>query len=365
MFRSIIQHPLLLLNGFQSILYYVCEVILYHQPLGVVLIVIAALTSSFVIVPLEGWFGIVDHAVDPLVMTLGVIGSLLCIMEKKAASTDGTISQMYHVFWLRVKAAACCKPSPVDVDEDTLAVIPDSHFEGYGGVSGSNSLSESVSDEQADGRRSSSSASDYSTLAAGGLALPPPPPSLLRSVLLIGVPFLGLSLTYSLWFVTQKIFNNQYRTNALGYTSIDQVLVPLYMWLFLIVVEWVPTLKRLLVNQEEQQESFGDAVRVTFQKLFAHNGRGFFTIFFYRLLANGRAIAYFYLGVIYDLNVVYVELTFVRIVLSWLLSVAVCAFAPQFLGLSELERRTVFSPMNVIFRVAGTGLVVAALMIGN
>jgi hypothetical protein len=34
---------------------------------------------------------------------------------------------------------------------------------------------------------------------------------------MIGVPFLGLSLTYSLWFVTQKIFNNQYRTNALGY----------------------------------------------------------------------------------------------------------------------------------------------------
>jgi hypothetical protein len=43
----------------------------------------------------------------------------------------------------------------------------------------------------------------------------------------------------------------------------------------------------------------------------------------------------------------------------------VCAWAPQFLGLSELERRTVFAPMNMIFRVLGTGLVVAALMIGN
>ena len=39
------------------------EVILYHQPLGCVLIVLASLAASFVIVPLENLFGISDHPV--------------------------------------------------------------------------------------------------------------------------------------------------------------------------------------------------------------------------------------------------------------------------------------------------------------
>ena len=105
MWRSMWLHPLLWLNGVQSIVYYVCEVILYHQPLGVVLIVVAALTSSFVIVPLEAVFGIIDHAVDYRVMVLGILGSLLCIMERKETSTNGSISQLWSAWFGRL----CCK----------------------------------------------------------------------------------------------------------------------------------------------------------------------------------------------------------------------------------------------------------------
>jgi hypothetical protein len=107
MFRSIALHPLLLLNGLQSILYYVCEVVLYHQPLGVVLIVIAALTSSFVIVPLEALFGILDHAVDPIVMVLGIVGSLLCIIERKVTQMDGSIADMYSRFFCGSSSYVC------------------------------------------------------------------------------------------------------------------------------------------------------------------------------------------------------------------------------------------------------------------
>ena len=50
------------------------------------------------------------------------------------------------------------------------------------------------------------------------LPIPPPPPSIGRSLLSVGLPFLLLAITYSLWFVSQKVFNNQYRTNAFGYS---------------------------------------------------------------------------------------------------------------------------------------------------
>jgi hypothetical protein len=39
------------------------------------------------------------------------------------------------------------------------------------------------------------------------------------------------------------------------------------MWPFLILVDLVPGLKRLLVNRDEQDESIGQAIRATWQKL--------------------------------------------------------------------------------------------------
>jgi hypothetical protein len=51
------------------------------------------------------------------------------------------------------------------------------------------------------------------------------------------------------------------------YTSIDQILAPLYMGLFLLVVDFVPLLKRTLVSPQEQEESIGQAIRATWQKI--------------------------------------------------------------------------------------------------
>jgi hypothetical protein len=51
------------------------------------------------------------------------------------------------------------------------------------------------------------------------------------------------------------------------YTSIDQILAPLYMGLFLLVVDFVPLLKRTLVSPQEQEESLGQAIRATWQKI--------------------------------------------------------------------------------------------------
>ena len=91
------------------------------------------------------------------------------------------------------------------------------------------------------------------------------------------------------------------------------------MGLFLLVADYIPFLKRSMVAKtaDGMNESLGQAVRTTWQKLAANNYRGLATIFFYRLLINGRAIAYFFLAVQFNLDQVYVELTLIRIVLSW------------------------------------------------
>lgn len=125
--------------------------------------------------------------------------------------------------------------------EEEVSTLPTSHFEGYGGVTDSTSLSSSTVDasdsESSDVSLSGASGAGESSTLTGEartpahdasdpealrsrlmtLRPPPAPHSVLRQIVSVGVPFLGLSITYSLWFVTQKVFNNEYRTNVFGY----------------------------------------------------------------------------------------------------------------------------------------------------
>eukprot|EP00455_Lapot_gusevi_P011913 TRINITY_DN15580_c0_g1_i2.p1 TRINITY_DN15580_c0_g1~~TRINITY_DN15580_c0_g1_i2.p1 ORF type:complete len:303 (-),score=110.07 TRINITY_DN15580_c0_g1_i2:108-1016(-) len=301
----------------------------------------------------------VDTPVHPVVMVLGIIGAVLCVIEKQASSEDGSLSDMYQRFWNQLTCGSP-KSDRNDLSSD-FHQVP-SEYEDVHGKSSTSLSSSSYAPHHSDHSPSTRSASAHDGLL---LSTPPPKPSIIRTTLAIAIPFLILSLTYSLWFVTQKLFNNSYRTNVFGYTSIDQVLAPLYMLAFLIIVDFIPICKRALVSPQEQRETIGQAIRTTWQKLIAHNGRGFWTIFAYRFLINARAMAYFYLGVIYNLDVVYVELTLSRIVMSWIVAVVVCAFFPQFIGMSELEQKTVFAPWNVIGKAVGTAIIIVALVMIN
>ena len=120
----------------------------------------------------------------------------------------------------------------------------------------------------------------------------------------------------------------------------------------------------------------------------SNGGRGLLTLFVYRTLINARAIVYFFLGVMYNLQQVllnfellvvhtgmryvmmglhfvwqvYLELTLIRIVMSWLLAMAVCAWFPAFIDMSPSEQKTVFAPQNMLLKVLGTALIIGALV---
>ena len=58
MFQTIFKHPILLLNGFLNIAYYTSEAMLYKEPLGLVLLVMGSLFSTFLLNPLSMLLGI-------------------------------------------------------------------------------------------------------------------------------------------------------------------------------------------------------------------------------------------------------------------------------------------------------------------
>jgi len=74
-------------------------------------------------------------------------------------------------------------------------------------------------------------------------------------------------------------------------------------------------------------------------------------------------MAYFILAINYDLTLVYLQLTLVRIILSWLGSVVVCLFIPDFIGTTEEERKATFAPLNLVLKISGTVLITLSLII--
>ncbi len=120
--RSFRLHPLLWTNGLINIAYYVGEVLLYGEPLGVVLIVMAALASSFVIQPLESAMGMVDASTPIGIVFLGLIGSIACVIERKATPAEQlqSFAVLYERFWNAIKRRICCCCGVVS-DDDTKA----------------------------------------------------------------------------------------------------------------------------------------------------------------------------------------------------------------------------------------------------
>jgi len=402
---SIYLHPLLLLNGLQDVLYYIGEIWLYREPLGLVIIVVAALASTFIINPIGEALGLRGTtSIPPAVLVLGIVGALLGTIEVPPPAGQ-TLAQMYrYIFCCECKkgrgksgrkggeevekllTGSASEPDEEGgkergregvINGDTVRV----ERRGSGSVRGSRreggEREEGSSSEGKEETRLIRDGSNYALLTQlenGGaghakgdqLKVGNTKKAKIMWALRCFFPFFLLSITYCLWFVTQKVFNDVYRTNVWGYTSLDQVLLPVYMYPSIFLLGLCKPFSYAVTSKTEENENFAQAFRATFREMFtASKGKGFFTVFFYRLLLNVRAMIYFILSIQFDLSTVYMELTLIRVIMSWAVALVLSALIPKFLMISKEEQRSTFAPINIIIHVAGTVMVVIALWIFN
>jgi hypothetical protein len=81
------------------------------------------------------------------------------------------------------------------------------------------------------------------------------------------------------------------------------------------------------------------------------------------------------LAVNYDLTVVYLELTLIRVLMSWLGAILVTLAIPKyvvgkvynirFIGTTPEERKATFSPVNIVLKCIGTAAITASLILLN
>lgn len=331
--------PLLLIAGVINWAYYIGEIFLYKEALGILFLVLASLGSSFLVPAVMWMFAMpaVELVAWP-VYVLGIVGSLLCTFENIPLPDAVTkflsrlIPRRFRKGYVEVKESA---------QPDSPAVL-EPH------------AAEEVEEEEALVQKK-----DHPAEARWKKVK-----SLAISSLRVLIPFFVLAIAYALWFCLQKIFNDRYHLNAFSFTFIDKVFFILYVIPFIFVTDKVPFIKRLFEKPELQSEGFIGSFVSTWKESI-HPWYSMLNLFIFRLLINARSFIYFYLAVLYDINTVYLTLTLIRILFSWLGVICVVLFFRKFIGTSIEERKRVFSPVPLFLKIIGSVLIFLSLLMLN
>jgi hypothetical protein len=349
-YRAVELCPFLLFNGVLNLVYYVGEASMYRQSLGVLMLVLAALASSFIIAPLQMWFDL-DGAkqVNGGAIALGVIGALLCLIERtpKAAAYLQLPRSDEHL------ESEGGHPVPSQISLKEHSVNEGSRL----------NLSDPNAPQQLQGTTPRTGRTGANAAAAGACNRCFAMMAQVKAFLPMLAPFVLLSFAYALYFVIMLLYNDKCKINMWGYNAFDQVSFPLYMFAVFFIVDFFTPCRENVRWDEQQDDTLWISVKVTFKELTANKGAGLWNMFTYRLLINSRAIAYTYITVQYNLSSSYLQLTLIRVVLSWMASLLLVLLVPRFILSEPLEQLKLRDWVNLTLKFVGTGAIVGSLFI--
>ena len=336
---------------------------MYREPVGVVFIVLASLFSTFLVRPISSMFGLDGGQVaSPEVYVLGIVGALLCIVNKPAArgisgrppssevSTSSMLTPLLPVG--SGEEPTCDERTEKESSMEKFSVEP-AEDGGSGPIQVTNY--HSIQQSQTAVAASVPSLGASATRAACWARAREVSMEMLRILL----PFGLLSFVASTWFVSQKFINDDWHMNVFGYTALDQVLLPLYIFPYLWVTDQGACMKKTCQGDVDKGQTFWQAFKQSMREA------SFWQLFLYRLFLNARACMYFFLAVEYDLSLVFLELTLTRVVMSWIFSGLAVLVFPKFIGVSPEERKAQFVPWAIICKVIGTVAITASIILVN
>lgn len=334
--------PGLWLNAFNNTVYWVAQVYVLREPLGVVLVVLAFLVASFGVNPLSYVVGLpVSNHLSALPVILGVVGTLLCLAELNKAQASAILHHLScGTFGQRLSAGYS------HVSDRT----PETGAAGSPGGEGQIEMEDVRVDE------ANVSEIGWSSAAPADRARGKP-----MSFAGLGVAFLVLALTASSGIVITVYYERTAGINMFGYAAMDQMLLPVTTLPVVAAACHFPKLARLL------GEPAVDVARI------AEKGTGFrdqcsktwaethlMTLMFFRGLQFGREFLFFALATEYDLDSTYLEMTLLRVALSWMASLAACTLLRSWVMVSEKEAKLTLAPVNMALRACGTVLVLVS-----
>jgi len=315
---SLLAHPLLLANGLLALGYHVSELAILRHAWGAVLKPSAGLGSVLFVGPIAAYLGLPDEAPRRAAL-LCAFGGLLCTAwEPRRTPARGAAT---------VPAPA----APARVGEV---------------------------DTGGDAQRSTDAADDDGEdhEPASGAA----------RLLQLLLPMVVLATCTALWNVWQRLFNDRFGVNVWGYLALDQGAAPLYVLSFAAAVDASPLRARMLAPAD-RAESFGAALRGCWRG-DGEDGTAGGADRRWRMavgvaLSNARVAIYFWLFISYSMSQTFFMMSVLRIGCSGLFSLAAARLAPHSVALSAAEQSRMLAPRTLLPKLAGTCLVVGALVL--
>ncbi|KAI9142858.1 hypothetical protein BKA69DRAFT_1065189 [Paraphysoderma sedebokerense] len=331
-------HPVLLWNGFLGILYHIAEAVVYLHPLGILLKPVGTIISTLFVPVIGAILGFHEKPVNMYWYLFGAVGSFFCLLDetmiKKVESWGSDIRNFRFRRYTKL-AMTTRKDSGAtlagidelvkdcdDFELQDLIVIP--------GL-------EVNLDEDCD-KSSKSPPTDNSNSFRTQSS-----PVSLKNTIRITVAFFVLSICYAIWSAIQKYSNNQLHVNEFGYTAIDQVLAPFYVFPFLMITEYM---------KEGSISSVITDAKLSFSPLPC-----VILILTSRVFAVGRSVVFFWLAINYNLASVLFATTLFRLAMS------VC-----WVGFVHLKKPSWMEAENLVFdkkvfAIKGIGVVLILLVV--
>lgn len=332
----LIAHPVVWLVGILAPAYYLAEVFLLQQPLGVALKPLASMTGVICLPLASVIFGLDE--LDTLrswkfwfSAVLGLLGTMLCTLEFKFLE----------------------KYQRVPEHSDATEASPE-RIERFPQLELTNPQVRELENPPTNSKRLES----------------------LKYLSVLGA-FVSLALVGSVWNVLQKFTASEYAVNAFTYASLDQVLGPVIMVGLLMVIDPIGCLRKVVLSPQDQKETFWQAVFSTLCCCGSGRGKGTndlsgrdaavaaILLLLSRLLSTTRILVYFYLTVNYDLALVFLLTTLLRVVLSWMWAFSSVIFCPKFVEIKSEEKDRILDRRGLAAKVFGTFIIAIVLLILN
>lgn len=349
--------PALLLDGVLNIFYYLGEAMLYRQPLGVLMRVLSALASSFIIAPLQAILNLGGaHEVSPWAVVLGFVGAILCLVERSVPvpeSGGASINSLQTV-------PGSCEGSQEFKTEPRIDSQTD-YAEGAE-IRSPTKTNEAKDIEKVNLLENPEKLNVPNGLSSCSSKLMRGVTLALSHLPLIG-PFLLLAFTYALYFVIMLFYNDKCYINMWGYNAFDQTVLPIFVFSVFFVVDTLVLCRTKLEDEEDQRQTFREACVGCFRELTCNRCQGFFNMFLFRLLVNGRAIAYSYIAITYDLSSSYLQLTLIGVGLSWVATLVLVLVTPSFIVAELPEQLRVKDSVNIGLKIIGSVAICVSLVL--
>lgn len=178
------------------------------------------------------------------------------------------------------------------------------------------------------------------------------------SPLAVAVAWTVLAVTAGIGIVCTTYFEQEAGLGMFGYAAVDQVLLPFTTIPLLALASAWPVLATALGEPEMgRKQGVWATAAATWAEI------DWLTLVLFRAPMFGREFVFFWLVTAFsDLSTTYLQMTIVRIVMCWLLSLLVCTVLREWAGVSFVEAQRSIRPSTLILRIMGTAILILSYL---